>query len=406
MIKTLKFGGSTFLELDHYRHVAAHIAGRLGSEADKMAVVVSAMSGTTGNLKTAALKVNKQIPLCALDTALATGEILSACFMEAALSELGVKTASLFGYSLGIRTNSDFTRATVTEVEPSRLRAAIDSNDVVVVAGGQAIDERGRLTMLGRNSSDLSAVIVAAELGCEDCEIYSDVEGIYTADPYLVPGARLIPTISHSAVSRMSRRGAKVLHHRAVDYAQQHDVTIKCKSFRPEERLGTVIAGHAGAFAVIVHPEAMILQFADAALRDAARTSLETKDLSSFAIEVAGGPSLCLSHDVDFALAVLSDQGIAPLEATSKALVTEFTPSGCSWHVNPDLDSAVAFARALHELRFPDDDGGVPTRAMREKQRSAHSNLLLGDDGIDEEMSGTIAVEDVFVGRRSGLPVR
>ena len=377
IIKTLKFGGSTFLELDHYRHVAAHIAGRLGSEADKVAVVVSAMSGTTGNLKTAALQVNKQIPPCALDTALATGEILSACFMEAALSELGVKTASLFGYSLGIRTNSEFTRATITDVEPTRLRATIDSNDVVVVAGGQAVDERGRLTMLGRNSSDLSAVIVAAELRCEDCEIYSDVEGIYTADPYLVPAARLIPRISHSAVSRMSRRGAKVLHHRAVDYAQQHGVTIKCKSLRPKEREGTVIAGEDGAVAVVVHPEAKILRFADPAPRDAAQAALETKDLSSFAVEVAGDPCLCLSHDVDFALGALSDMGIVPLEVTSKVLVTEFTPNGCSWHMKPDLDGAVAFARTLHELRFPEGDG-VPLHAMHAKQRSAHSNLLLG----------------------------
>lgn len=210
----LKFGGSSFLHPDDYGRVARHIAARLAAGENKIVAVVSAMSGTTDNLKAVMLDVNEQALPSSLDAALATGEMLSACLLEAAVSRLGIPVMSLNGYSLGIRTNSDFGRASVEGVDPKPIAAALQEHDVVIAAGGQAIDQSARLTMLGRNSSDLTAIVIASMLGEPACEIYSDVPGVYTADPYLIPGAQLIPEIAYGTIAQMSRHGAKVLHHR------------------------------------------------------------------------------------------------------------------------------------------------------------------------------------------------
>lgn len=175
----------------------------------------------------------------------ATGEMLSACLLEAAISRLTDPVTSFNGYSLGIRTNSDFGRASVKSVDPKPMTAALQEHDVVIAAGAQAIDQYGRLTFLGKNSSDLTAVVIASMLGEPACEIYSDVPGVYTADPYLVPGAQLIPEIAYGTIAQMSRHGAKVLHHRAVEYAERHPVTVICKSLTSGGAVtGTIVTGH------------------------------------------------------------------------------------------------------------------------------------------------------------------
>lgn len=134
---------------------------------------------------------------------------LSACLLDAAVSCLGIPVTSLNGYVLGIPTNSDFGRASVKSVDPQPIRAALQEHDIVIAAGGQTIDQSGRLTFLGRNSSDLTAVVTAAMRGEQACQIYSDVKSVYTADPNLVPGARLFPKIAYRTIVQMSRHGAK-----------------------------------------------------------------------------------------------------------------------------------------------------------------------------------------------------
>ncbi|WP_287236605.1 hypothetical protein [Mesorhizobium sp.] len=176
----LKFGGSSFLHPRDYGQIASHLAERLSVGAGKIVAVVSAMAGTTDNLKAMILEVNDRASPSNLDAALATGEMLSTRLLEAAVSRIGIRVTSLCGYTLGIHTNSEFGRASITDIDPEPLLAALQQHDVVIAAGAQAIDKSGRLTMLGRNSSDLTAVVIASMLGSEDCEIYSDVPGLYS----------------------------------------------------------------------------------------------------------------------------------------------------------------------------------------------------------------------------------
>ncbi|VIO71643.1 uridylate kinase [Bradyrhizobium ivorense] len=373
----LKFGGSTFLKPDDYCRVALQIASRLTQGANKIVTVVSAMSGTTGNLKAVMLDINNRAPQSALDAALATGEMLSACLMEAAISRLDIRVTSLCGYSLGIRTNSEFGRASIEEVDSAPVLKALENNDIVVVTGGQAVDQSGRLTMLGRNSSDLTAVVTAAALNCSSCEIYSDVCGVYTADPYIIPGARLIPELTFRATAEMSRHGAKVLHHRAVEYAEQHGVSIICKSLQDErETIGTRV-GHVGdAYSIVIARDAKLLRYGNVNDRDLARTSLDQTEVGAISLTTRDGvPCIFLTIDSDFAIARLERTGPPPTSIGSATLVTEIGPGVARHYLEHDFEKAVALARRIHATLFPEADTKFSSHV--DKQRSAYSSLLV-----------------------------
>jgi aspartate kinase len=372
----LKFGGSSFLRPDDYRRVAAHIASRAGAGARKVVVVVSAMSGTTGNLKAIMLDVNERASAASLDAALATGEMLSACLLEAAISRLGIAVTSLNGYSLGVRTNSDFGRATIESTDPAPLLAALQQNDVVIAAGGQAIDRAGRLTMLGRNSSDLTAIVIASVLGLWACEIYSDVPGVYTADPYLVPEARLIPEIAFRTIAQMSRHGAKVLHHRAVDYAECHGIAIVCKSLTSSGDIaGTVVAGKGSSRSVTVARDAVLLSYASITEHNNIRTHLDQHDISAIPVEENGKAGICVVGDADFAMRLIAAAEPGPVSTKSVTLVAEFDPPDLRIHITPDYERAVSLARQCHKRMYPEPVGEA-LAPMGGKKRSAYSSLL------------------------------
>lgn len=373
----LKFGGSSFLKLDDYCRVALQIARRRAQSDHKIVVVVSAMSGTTGNLKTAMLDVNNRAPQSALDAALATGEMLSACLMEAAISRLDITVTSLCGYSLGIHTNSDFGRASIEEVDSTPILNALENNDVVIVTGGQAIDRSGRLTMLGRNSSDLTAVVIAAALKCSSCEIYSDVCGVYTADPYIVPGARLIPELTYGAIAQMSRHGAKVLHHRAVEYAEQHRVSIICKSLEGgSETIGTHVGQAGEIHSVVVARDAKLLCYGNASDRDVARSNLDRIEIGAIPLIARDGIAcICLTSDAEFAVQRLDRTGPLPTSVELITLVSEIGPGGSHHYLAYDFERAVALAQGIHKRLFPEADEKFSFDTN--KQRSAYSSLLV-----------------------------
>ncbi|MER9282291.1 uridylate kinase [Mesorhizobium sp. M0522] len=376
----LKFGGSNFLDRQDYSRVAGHIADRLAAGAKKIVAVVSAMSGTTGNLRAVMLDVNKQASPSSLDAALATGEMLSTCLLEAAVSRLGIPVLSLNGYSLGIRTNSDFGRASLDTTDPKPILAALQEHDVVVVAGGQAIDSFGRLTMLGRNSSDLTTIVIASMLGEKYCEIYSDVSGVYTADPYLVPGAQLIPEIGYGAISQMSRHGAKVLHHRAVNYAEKHAVTIVCKSLTGDGAVtGTIVTGHGNARSVTVARDAAVIACGSFAERDNLQALLDRHDISTICTEVNDGPGICIMGDIDFAMRLVALTGTRSISIGSRTSVTEIDSSVLRVHLDSDYERAISLARQIHKRMYPGavDELSGPRTA---KQRSAYSSLLVRED--------------------------
>ncbi|MCP3420136.1 uridylate kinase [Bradyrhizobium brasilense] len=375
-VTVLKFGGASFLKPDDYGRVASRIAKRREG-AGKIVAVVSAMSGTTGRLRAVMLDVNNRAPPSALDAALATGEMLSACLLEAAIGRLEIPVASLCGYSLGVRTNSDFGRASIEEVDSVPVFSALENNDIVIVTGGQAIDRSGRLTMLGRNSSDLTAVVIAAALNCPFCEIYSDVCGVYTADPYIIPGARLIPELTYRATARMSQHGAKVLHHRAVEYAERHGVSIICKSLQNDGETAGTRVGHAGeAHSVVVARDATLLCYNESSDRDLACSNLDQIDVGAIPLTTqGGGVCVCLTSDADFAIQGLERTGPPPSSIESATLVSEIGPGEPRYHLEHEFESAVDLAQRIHATLYPEE--GTIFLAKANKERSAYSSLLL-----------------------------
>ncbi|API55271.1 uridylate kinase (plasmid) [Rhizobium leguminosarum] len=350
----VKFGGSSFRDPCDYARVAQHLAELRAAGGAKIIAVVSAMYGMTDKPKATMLGVNREASPSNLDAALATGEMLSACMLEAAVCCLGIPVTSLNGYVLGIGTNSDFGRASVERVDPQPIRAALQEHDIVIVTGGQAIDQSGRLTFLGRNSSDLTAVVIAAMLGEQACEIYSDVKGVYTADPHLVPGARLIPKIGYWTIAQMSQQGAKVLHHRAVDYAKEHAVTIVCKALTSDgAATGTIITGHGYSASVTLARDTAVLAVASVAERDTLLVLLDQHDISSICFEEDGRPCLCIITDIDFAMRLVAAAGTRAVAITSKVVVTELNGAMSRVHLHVDYESALAHAQNIHEQMYP-----------------------------------------------------
>ncbi|MER8811344.1 uridylate kinase [Mesorhizobium australicum] len=348
----LKFGGSNFMDLEGYGRVARHIAQRLTAGGNKIVAVVSAMKGKTDSLKAAMLEVNKEASPSNLDAALATGEMLSACMLEAAVSRLGISVTSLNGYSLGIRTNSDFGRASVESVNPGPIRSALQEHDVVITAGAQAIDQSGRVTFLGRNSSDLTAIVIASMLEEQTCEIYSDVPGVYTADPNLIPEAQLIPEIAYKTIAEMSRYGAKVLHHGAVEFAEKHALAIICKSLTSDGVVtGTMVTGHGNARSVTVARGAVVISFASVAERDNLRALLDQHDIRTIHVNQNDRPGLCVTSDIDFAKQLVA--GTPSVSVRSTTAVTERDSPVPRVHLISDYKRAVSLARQLHEQLYP-----------------------------------------------------
>ena len=234
-----KYGGSSLRTIELIKRVAERV-GRKKDEGYDVVVVASAMGKTTDELIELARKVSERPPERELDLLMSTGEMVSSSLLAMALIERGYRAVSLTGFQAGIRTDGVFTRARIEDIDPSRIMRELEDGKIVVVAGFQGITEDMDITTLGRGGSDTTAVALAAKLGAEGCEIYTDVEGVYTADPRIVPDARKIPEIDYEEMLELSSLGAKVMHPRAVELGEVYNIPILVAlSF--EEREGTWI---------------------------------------------------------------------------------------------------------------------------------------------------------------------
>ena len=228
-----KYGGSSLADADRIRHVARRIARERQTGSD-LVVVVSAMGDTTDELLALAGRITDEPDPRELDLLLATGEHMSGTLVAMALHAQDVAAISLTGAQAGIRTDTSHGRARIANVDPQRVRRELDGGKVVIVAGFQgATDENhltGEVTTLGRGGSDTTAVALAAQLHADRCEIYTDVDGIYTADPRLVPNARLLPVIGYEEMLELAHQGAQVMQTRAVELGWVNDVEIAVRS--------------------------------------------------------------------------------------------------------------------------------------------------------------------------------
>ncbi len=236
-----KYGGSSLATLDKVRAVAERIAATV-QRGYRVVAVVSAMGKTTDGLLDKAKSLSSNPNPRELDMLVSTGERVSTALLAIALDELGQRAVSFTGSQSGIITNTRHNRARIVEVRPYRVHDELDDGKIVIVAGYQGVSYSREITTLGRGGTDTTAVALAAALGAEYCEICSDVDGVYTADPRVVPDAKRLDAVSHEEMIALARHGAKVLNQDCVEYASQQGVAIFAKStFGARDDTGTVV---------------------------------------------------------------------------------------------------------------------------------------------------------------------
>ncbi len=221
-----KYGGSSVGSLERMRRVAGKIAARRRTGVD-LVVVVSAMGDTTDELLSLARGVSPDPPRRELDMLLSAGERISMALLSMALQELGVGAISFTGSQSGILTDESHASARIVEVRPARIREALARGKVVIVAGYQGVSRAREVTTLGRGGSDTTAVALAAALDAEACEIYSDVDGVFSADPRIVADARKLDAVGYGEMKELSHAGARVLNAQAVEWARESGITIR-----------------------------------------------------------------------------------------------------------------------------------------------------------------------------------
>jgi aspartate kinase len=225
-----KYGGSSVGDADGIKRVAQRIVTTRKAGHD-VVVVVSAMGDTTDELMDLANRVSPLPPGRELDMLLTAGERIAMALLAMAIANLGLRARSFTGSQAGVITDSVHGRARIIDVTPGRIAGALDDGAIPIVAGFQGVSQDSKdITTLGRGGSDTTAVALAAALGADSCEIYTDVDGVFTADPRIVRGARRIPRISYEEMLEMAASGAKILHLRCVEYARRYGIPIHVRS--------------------------------------------------------------------------------------------------------------------------------------------------------------------------------
>ena len=235
-----KYGGTSVGSPERIKNVARRVA-RWQREGHQVVVVVSAMSGETNRLIALAKEIQAQPDPRELDVMVSTGEQVTVALLAMALTDLGLKSRSYTGGQVRILTDSAHTKARILSIDEENLRRDLKDGYIVVVAGFQGVDEGGNITTLGRGGSDTTGVALAAALKADECQIYTDVDGVYTTDPRIVPEARRLKTITFEEMLEMASLGSKVLQIRSVEFAGKYKVKLRVLSSFEEEGEGTLI---------------------------------------------------------------------------------------------------------------------------------------------------------------------
>jgi len=235
-----KYGGTSVANVERIRAVAERVA-KFKMLGHQVVVVLSAMSGETNRLIALAKQIQSTPDPRELDVLVSTGEQVTIALLAMALKDLGLKAKSYTGSQVRILTDNAFTKARILGIDEANMRRDLDSGQVVVVAGFQGVDENGNITTLGRGGSDTTGVALAAALKADECQIYTDVDGVYTTDPRIVPEARRLKTVTFEEMLEMASLGSKVLQIRSVEFAGKYKVKLRVLSSFQDEGDGTLI---------------------------------------------------------------------------------------------------------------------------------------------------------------------
>ena len=234
-----KFGGSSVANAERVMNVANRIVDTY-KQGNSVVVVVSAQGDTTDDLIEKAKEINPNASKREMDMLLSTGEQISISLLAMAIQKLGYPVVSLTGWQIGMKTDSNYGNSRISKIDGERITKELDSNHIVIVAGFQGINKYDDITTLGRGGSDTSAVAIAAALHADMCEIYTDVDGVYTADPRIVPNAKKLDSISYDEMLELASLGANVLHNRSVEMAKKYNVNLTVRSSLNKNE-GTVV---------------------------------------------------------------------------------------------------------------------------------------------------------------------
>ncbi|MBI5936551.1 MAG: aspartate kinase [Betaproteobacteria bacterium] len=235
-----KYGGTSVGSIERIRNVAERVA-KFKMLGHQVVVVLSAMSGETNRLIALAKGIQKEPDPREMDVLISTGEQVTIALLAMALKDLGLKARSYTGSQVRILTDDAYTKARILAIDEENMRRDLDGGHVVVVAGFQGIDEKGNITTLGRGGSDTTGVALAAALKADECQIYTDVDGVYTTDPRIVPEARKLNTITFEEMLELASLGSKVLQIRSVEFAGKYKVKLRVLSSFQEDGEGTLI---------------------------------------------------------------------------------------------------------------------------------------------------------------------
>lgn len=235
-----KFGGSSVSDAHHMFNVAKKITDMYSKNND-VVVVVSAQGDTTDNLLKSAFEINPTPPLREMDAFLSSGEQMSASLLAMAILKMGFPAISLSGWQAGFETTCCHGNAEINHISTDRIKKELKKKNIVIIAGFQGIDENNDITTLGRGGSDTSAVAVAAALNADMCKIYTDVDGVYTADPRIVPSAKKLKTVSYEEMFALSTYGAQVLNDRSISTAKKYNVEVEVLSSMSNNNSGTTV---------------------------------------------------------------------------------------------------------------------------------------------------------------------
>jgi aspartate kinase len=314
-----KFGGTSVGSVERIRNVARRVAKWRAAGHD-LVVVPSAIAGETNRLLALASEVQAHPDPRELDVIGATGEQVTIALLAMALIDLGVKAKSYTGWQVRVTTDSAFTRARILSIDEERIRDDLKSGHVVVVAGFQGIDAQGNITTLGRGGSDTSAVALAAALKAEECQIYTDVDGVYTTDPRLVPEARRLHTVTFEEMLEMAGAGSKVLQIRSVEFAGKYKVPTRVLSSLTDPALPVKDEAQAGTLITFEEDPHMAMEKAVisgvAFQRDEAKITVhDVPDRPGIAYAILG-PIADASIDVDVIVQNVGHDGMTDLSFT------------------------------------------------------------------------------------------
>ena len=325
-----KYGGTSVGSIERIKNVACRIA-KFQSSGHQIVVAVSAMSGETNRLLTLAKEIQGIPDPRELDVLVSTGEQVSIALLSMVLIEMGYKTKSYTGTQVRILTDTAHNKARILQIDESRIRADLDAGYIVVVAGFQGADEFGNITTLGRGGSDTTGVALAAALKAKECQIYTDVDGVYTTDPRVVPEARRLKTITFEEMMELASLGSKILQIRSVEFAGKYKVKLRVLSSFEEEGEGTLIT-----FEEDENMEHAIIS-GIAFNRDEAKiTVLGVPDRPGIAYQILG-PVADANIDVDMIIQNIGNDGMTNFSFTVNRNEFERTMDMLKSQVQPDI---------------------------------------------------------------------